>query len=231
MRRIFITYEDLYYGQVLDPSKNTISADRHPLQIGPVAVRVAKGGERWVVLNYFSRTITSIPARHTLATGAQEVEASVIDREKLKAYRTKAIEAFLGLFGRFRAGRYGLRLCRWRGGDRLGRCRLEGARRPDLRPIVGRPGGPGHGPCPLGRRLSASAREFAPGEERGRIGRSIGRRRRFCGGRSLRLRGRGNRICRDRGRVRGRLGYGGGRQGPQSTPASAIAAFIAGSPP
>lgn len=101
VRRVFLTYEDTYYGRVLDPLKDQLSTDLHPLQIGPVAVRVAKGGERWVVLEFFSRTITSIPARWTSADGAPQLELSVIDRPKLIAYRKAALQAFIGLLGRF----------------------------------------------------------------------------------------------------------------------------------
>ncbi len=101
VQRVFVTYEDNYFGRILNPHTGELSEDLHPLQIGPIAVRAAKGGERWVVLNYFSRTLTSIPARWTSATGAQQVDQSVIDRDKLKAYRAAALKALIQLAGRF----------------------------------------------------------------------------------------------------------------------------------
>jgi len=99
-RRVFVTSEDQGQGRVLDPSTGALSADVHPLQLGPVAVRAAKKGERWVALNFFSRTLTTIPAQWTSADGAPQVEESVIDRTRLIAYRQAALHAFLGLAGR-----------------------------------------------------------------------------------------------------------------------------------
>ncbi|HYV48638.1 MAG TPA: hypothetical protein VFA20_27450, partial [Myxococcaceae bacterium] len=78
----------------------SLSADPHPLQLGPVAVRAAKKGERWVALNFFSRTLTTIPAQWTSADGASQVEESVIDQPRLIAYRQAALRAFIGLAGR-----------------------------------------------------------------------------------------------------------------------------------
>jgi len=101
VQRVFVTYEDSYRGRVLDPSRDTLSADPHPLQIGPVGVRAAQRGERWVVLNYFSRTLTTIPARWTAPDGTPQVDDPAIDRARLAAYRAAALKAFLELLGRF----------------------------------------------------------------------------------------------------------------------------------
>ncbi len=101
-KQIFVTYEDLYKGRQYSPfgAPPVLRAERHPLQIGAISVAVGDQGRKWYVQNWMSNTITVIPAVHAASLGLQPWQ-SVIDEDKLAAYRDAVILAFMKMLGRF----------------------------------------------------------------------------------------------------------------------------------
>ncbi|HET7502157.1 MAG TPA: DUF6519 domain-containing protein [Kofleriaceae bacterium] len=104
-QQIFVTYEDHYKGHQYSPLARppVLHTEPHPLQIGAIAVAAGPRGQRWYVLNWISDTITSIPARYEVLRDGPVIQPweSVIDVNKLAAYRDAVIVAFLKMLGRF----------------------------------------------------------------------------------------------------------------------------------
>jgi hypothetical protein len=104
-QQLFVTYEDRYLGRQYSPlaRQPVLHPDRHPLQVGAIAVAVGNRGQTWYVQNWLSNTITAIPAVHApLPSGAVlEPWESVIDENKLAAYRDGWLLAFWKMLGRF----------------------------------------------------------------------------------------------------------------------------------
>lgn len=100
---MFVTFEDSCQGRGYRVPETVLKPDRHPLQLGAIAVAARPDGTQFYVLNWLSNTITVIPAVYTGPNGQSLLEPwqSAIDVNKLAAYRAAFLNAFLKTAGRF----------------------------------------------------------------------------------------------------------------------------------
>jgi DNA-binding beta-propeller fold protein YncE len=88
---LMVAYEDIYRVGMVN-AQNTLIAEWVPVQIGPIWIAVSPDETRVYVLNYWSNTISSIPAAR-FAAGQQ------IPLQPLVDYRAGVLNAIVDLFG------------------------------------------------------------------------------------------------------------------------------------
>ncbi|MFP5261565.1 MAG: DUF6519 domain-containing protein [Blastocatellia bacterium] len=91
-RSIMVTYEDSYRVGLLNRDDRLIPKFRFPVQISPVSIAAPKDSRRVYVLNFFSNTISSIPAE-LFDLNRQ------IPLKELVDYRAAVLNAFSDLLG------------------------------------------------------------------------------------------------------------------------------------